>query len=679
MEDKSKIRNIGIMAHIDAGKTTTTERFLFYSGYLYKIGQVDDGTAFMDFMMQEKERGITIMSAVTPVEWNGYTINIVDTPGHVDFTAEVQRSLRVLDGVVAVFCAVGGVQPQTETVWLQADDYNVPRIAYVNKMDRVGADFFKVIDGIQEKFNANPLPIELPIGSEENFVGTIDLLSMKALTFDGESFGAKIIEDEIPEEYKDIAAEYRLKMIETVCEVDDVLLDKYLSGEYISNEELKTCLRKGTLERKFVPVLCGSSLRNMGIQPLIDAVVDYLPSPIDVKEIFGYDIKKDNTKISRKPEDKEDFSALAFKIVTDDYVGKLTYIRIYSGTLNVGTSVYNPRTGKKEKILKIMKMRANKREELKTAYAGEIVAVSGLRLTATGDTLCDNKKPIIYEEINFAEPVINQAVEAKNLAEQEKLLDALQRLSDEDPTFEYKNDAESGQIIISGVGELHLEIMLDRLQREFGIGAKIGKPQVAYKETVSLEVEKEATFDRSTGKNMFGWAKILMKPAVNKGLLVENDFENKKMPKEIIAAALDGIKEALKVGPNGYPMTDVEVRLIDLKYEEESVDVAYKIAASMAVKEAMRLASPVLLEPVFEIEVASPEDYTGDIIADMNARRGRVEGIERKGGMQLIKGKAPLSEMFGYVTKLRSISQGRASYSMAFSHYEQAVVKNQLV
>lgn len=670
MKDKSKIRNIGIMAHIDAGKTTTTERFLFYSGYLHKIGQVDDGTAFMDFMFQEKERGITIMSAVTPVEWRDYTINIVDTPGHVDFTAEVQRSLRVLDGVVAVFCAVGGVQPQTETVWHQADEYDVPRIAYVNKMDRIGADFFKVVSDIHEKFKINSLPIELPIGSEDKFRGVMDLVSMRALTFDAETYGSKIIEIDIPDEYKELVAEYREKVVEAVCETNDELLTKYLNGEEISEVELKQGLRQGTIHRKFVPVLCGSSLRNMGIQPLIDAVVDYLPSPMDLKEIVGYGLK-DGKEIIRMPDDKDAFSALAFKIITDDYVGKLTYLRIYSGILKVGDTVYNPRIDKKEKILKIMIMRANRREEIQTASAGEIVAVSGLRLTATGDTLCDNHKPILYEKINFAEPVINQAVEAKNLAEQEKLLDALQRLTEEDPTFEYKNDAESGQIIISGVGELHLEIMLDRLQKEFGIDARVGKPQVAYKETISEEITKEGSFDRSGGKNMFGWVKILMKPATNKGIIIENDYSDKKAPKEFITSALEGVKEALNIGPNGYPMTDVEVRLIDLQYEEESVDVAYKIAASIAVKEAMRLASPVLLEPVFEIEVTSPEDYIGDIITDMNTRRGRVEGIERKGAIQLIKGKAPLSEMFGYVTKLRSISQGRASYSMAFSHYEQ--------
>lgn len=667
---KAQIRNIGIMAHIDAGKTTTTERFLFYSGYIHKLGQVDEGTAFMDFMAQEKERGITIMSAVTPVEWKNHIINIIDTPGHVDFTAEVQRSLRVLDGAVAVFCAVGGVQPQTETVWNQADSYNIPRIAYVNKMDRVGADFYKVVNDIQEKFNVVPLIIELPVGKEDKFEGVIDLITMKSLLFDSESFGAEIIETDIPDEYSKIAEEYREKMLETVCEANDELLEKYLEGQTITNEEIKKTIRFGTLNRKFVPVLCGSSLRNMGIQPLIEAVIDYLPSPLDLQEVKGYDTKNEDVEITRKLNDSEAFSSLAFKIVTDPYVGKLTYIRIYSGVLKVGEVIYNPRTCKKEKILKILKMHANKRDEVQEASSGEIVAIPGLRFTTTGDTLCSVSQPILFEKITFAEPVINQAIEVKNLSEQEKLIDALQRLAEEDPTFIYKNDIESGQLIISGVGELHLEIIIDRLLREFGIAAKVGKPQVAYKETINTEIEHEGSFDRSGGKNMFGWVKIIIKPAPNKGIIIENDITDKKFPKEFIDAALEGIKEAVKIGPNGYPMTDIEIRLIDSKYEDESTDIAYKIAASVAVKEAMRISSSVLLEPIFMVDVISPDEYTGDIIADLNTRRGRIDGIERIGAMQLIKGKAPLSEMFGYVTQLRSLSQGRASYSMVFSHYE---------
>ncbi len=668
---KSQIRNIGIMAHIDAGKTTTTERFLFYSGYLHKIGQVDDGTAFMDFMAQEKERGITIMSAVTPVVWNNNIINIIDTPGHVDFTAEVQRSLRVLDGAIAVFCAVGGVQPQTETVWNQADSYRIPRIAYINKMDRIGADFYKVVNDISEKFIVKPLIIEIPIGKEDEFVGVIDLIEMKSLMFDVESYGAEIIKTDIPEKYTELANKYREIMLETLCDINDELLEKYLGGINITESEIKKTLRIGTLKRNFVPILCGSSLKNMGIQPLIEAVIDYLPSPIDLKVVEGYNVKNENEKIIRDLSDTEAFSSLVFKIVTDPYVGKLTYVRLYSGVLKVGDTVLNPRTGKKEKILKILKMHANKREEVQTASSGEIIAIPGLKFATTGDTLCDVTKPILYEKINFAEPVINQAVEAKNLVEQEKLLEALQRLSDEDPTFIYKIDNENGQLIISGVGELHLEIIIDRLLREFGIAAKVGKPQVAYKETIDAEIEQEGTFDRSSGKNMFGWVKISMKPAPNKGVIIINDFnDNKKVPKEFIIAAMEGIKEAIKIGPNGYPITDIEVRLIDSKYEEESTDIAYKIAASVAVKDAMRKTPSILLEPVFNVDVISPDEYTGEIIADINTRRGRIDGIERIGAMQLIKGKAPLSEMFGYVTKLRSISQGRASYSMVFSHYE---------
>ena len=673
--DKSKIRNIGIMAHIDAGKTTTTERFLFYSGYLHKIGQVDDGTAFMDFMAQEKERGITIMSAVTPVEWNGYTINIIDTPGHVDFTAEVQRSLRVLDGAVAVFCAVGSVQPQTETVWYQADEYNVPRIAYVNKMDRIGADFFKVIDDIQSKFAANPVAIEIPMGAEDKFCGIIDLLKMRAIKFDGSNFGVSFTEQDIPSEYLELATSYRTLMIEAACEADDEMLAKYLEGVEPSIDEIRGALRKGTINRKFVPVLCGSSLKNVGIQPLIEAVIDYLPSPVEAPDVMGYDTADFNKQVLRQVSDDESFSSLAFKVVVDPYVGRLTYLRIYSGVLKVGDTVYNVASDKKEKILKIMRVHANKREEISSAGAGEIVAVPGLRFTGTGDTLCDTQKPILYEKIRFTEPVINQAIEAKTLAEQDKLLDSLRKLSEEDPTFKYKNDAESGQIIISGVGELHLEIALDRLRREFNISARVGNPQVAYKETIINSVVQEGLFDKESGKNMYAWVKIELTPSKDNGIVVVNQFEDKKTPAEFVEAAMIGMREALNIGPNGYPMSDVEVRLVDLRFEEDSVDTAYKIAASIAVKNALRQASSVLLEPVFKVDVIVPEEYVGEIIADMNSRRGRVEGIDHKGSMQFVKIKAPLAEMFGYVTKLRSLSQGRASYSMVFSHYEPVIKK----
>ena len=681
-EDKSNIRNIGIMAHIDAGKTTTTERFLFYSGYIHKIGQVDDGTAFMDFMEQEKERGITIMSAVTPVEWNGYNINIIDTPGHVDFTAEVQRSLRVLDGAVAIICGTSGVQPQTETVWRQADEYSVPRILFINKMDRMGADFYKVVDEIKDKFSCNPVPIEIPIGAEDGFKGIIDLLKMKAIYYDIDSQGSKFDTMDIPVDHTEIAAKYRNQLLESVAETDDKLLEKYLAGDEITITEINSTLRKGVQKRTIIPVLCGASLKNIGVQPLIEAVIDYLPSPDDITEIVGYDVKDLEKTKPIKLADNEPFSALAFKIVTDPYVGRLTYIRIYSGTLNIGDSVQIAGTDKKEKILKILNVHASKREEIKSTNSGQIVALPGLKFAGTGDTLCDIKNPILFEKIRFIEPVINQAIETRTLAEQDKLLEALKRLSDEDPTFKFSNDADSGQIIISGVGELHLEIIADRLKREFNIDTRVGNPQVAYKETISQEIVKEGQFDRSTGKNMFGWVKLSIKPAKDMGVVVLNELLDKKgklntdkvdknMPMEMLYAAMDGAKDALNVGTSGFPMTDVEVNILEIKYiDGESDPIAYKIAASVAIKDAVRMASPVLLEPMFRVEITTPEEYVGDIIADMSSRKGRIEGVELKGNTQLIKCIAPLSEMFGYVTKLRSASQGRASYSMFFHNYE---------
>lgn len=677
--DKSKLRNIGIMAHIDAGKTTTTERILFYSGYLHKLGEVDEGTAFMDFMEQEKERGITIMSACTPVTWNEYTINIIDTPGHVDFTAEVQRSLRVLDGAVAVFCAVGGVEPQSETVWHQADQYSVPRIAFVNKMDRTGANFYRVLDMMRERLGANPVPIEIPIGAEDTFEGVIDLMSMKAIFFDFDSHGSVFSEGDIPDALKDLAEEYRSKLIESAAELDDDLLAKYLNGEELSIDEIKQSLKKGTLTQKVIPVFCGSSLKNVGVQPLIEAIIDYLPSPLEVPPIVGYDVANPEKKLTRKPSDDETFSALAFKVVTDPFVGRVTYIRIYSGVLKLGESVQNTISEKKEKVLKILKMHANKREEMPEATAGDIVAIPSLRMTRTGDTLADIKAPIIFEKINFSEPVINQSIEAKTLADQEKLIESLNKLADEDPTFKYKYDEESGQIIISGVGELHLEIIVDRLLREFNVPARVGKPMVAYRETISQEVEQEGTFDRQAGsKNQFGYVRLVIKPGKQgEGLKITSDLTKDKLPELYINALRQGAIEALQVGPNGYPMIDVEVRLKDSKYEEgESTEVAYKIAATIAVKDAVRKANPVLLEPVFKVEVVSPEEYMGDIISDMNSRRGRIEGISQRGTMQVVSCIAPLSEMFGYVTKLRSASQGRAVYTMTFSHYEPAVIKN---
>jgi elongation factor G len=668
------------MAHIDAGKTTTTERILFYSGYLHKIGAVDDGTAFMDYMDQEKERGITIMSAATSCDWKDYQINIIDTPGHVDFTAEVQRSLRVLDSAIAVFCAVGGVEPQTETVWHQADQFKVPRIAFVNKMDRTGADFYKVLDSIVERLDANPVPVQIPIGASDTFEGIIDLINMKALYFDIESFGAEYKIEDIPEKELEKAEEYRQRLLDSCAELDDDLLEKYFSEGDLTEEEIKNALRKAVIGSKFIPVLCGSSLKNTGVQPLIDAIIEYMPSPLEVPVPTGFDVKDHDKDLQRKPSTEESFSALAFKILSDPYVGKLTFIRVYSGTLKVGTSIENSSVGKKEKILKIMKMYSNKRVEVPEAKVGDIVAIPGLRFTKTGDTLCDSKDQIMFENIRFAEPVINQAIEAKTLADQEKLIATLEKLTEEDPTFRYYNDEDSGQMLISGVGELHLEILVDRLKREFKVPAKVGKPQVAYKETVSDTVIQDATFEKQmAGKDQYGHVKLEISPAERgKGIVVQNAIVNSPLNKEMIDSLEKGVNDGLQVGPQGYQMIDVKVRLLDARYsEEESTALGYKIAGSIAVKDAARKAKPALLEPVFDVEVTSPEEYTGDIIADLNARRGKVEGISYKGTMQIVKATAPLSEMFGYVTKLRSISQGRAVYTMTFSHYEPALIKNQ--
>ncbi len=675
----SQLRNIGIMAHIDAGKTTTTERFLFYTGFLHKIGEVDDGTAFMDYMEQEKERGITITSAATTCFWKKYQINIIDTPGHVDFTAEVQRSLRVLDGAIAIFCAVGGVEPQSETVWHQANMYDVPRIAYVNKMDRLGANFYRVVDMMREKFGANAIPVELPIGEESTFKGVIDLISMKALYFDAEKRGLEYSREEIPDEYVEIANEYRLKLVEAAAEMNDDLLNKYLDGQELSVDEIKSGLRQGVLELKIVPVFVGSSKNDIGVQPLLDAVIDYLPSPLDVK-CLGHDVKNPDKIIERKPDINEPFSALAFKVISDPYLKKLTFMRIYSGTIKAGQAIMNISAGKRERIQKILKMYASRREEVQEAYAGDIISIPDLRITRTGDTLCDEKKPIIFEKIQFSEPVINQRIEAKTLADREKLLEVLKKLSDEDPTFRYKIDEETGQVIISGVGELHLEIIVDRLKREFNLPTKIGKPQVAYRETVTESAKARGKFEKQiAGKNQFGDVEVLVEPGKKgSGIEVLNLIPEDVVPKEFAPAIEQGIYEALQVGPSGYPMIDVKVTATDGYYERENyAETGYKIAASIAIKDAVRSASPVVLEPVFVIEVVSPDEYVGDIIADFNARKGRVEAIEQRGTMQVIKGIAPLSEMFGYVTKLRSLSQGRAVYTMTFSHYEPAVIKNQ--
>ncbi|MBS4000438.1 MAG: elongation factor G [Desulfobulbaceae bacterium] len=676
--DISKFRNIGIMAHIDAGKTTTTERILFYSGYLHKLGAVDDGTAFMDYMDQEKERGITIMSAATTCLWKEYCINIIDTPGHVDFTAEVQRSLRVLDGAIALFCGVGGVQPQSETVWRQADEYGVPRLAFVNKMDRVGADFARVLQMMRDQLGAFPVAIQIPMGAEDKFEGVIDLIKMKSYYFDVESLGLDFLEKEIPAKYLPEAEKYRNSMIEFLADFDDSILERFLAGEEIDESSIKVALRKSTLELLAVPVLCGSSLRNIGVQLLIDSVIDYLPSPLDVKYTEGYDVDDHEKRLKRQPDDDEPFSALAFKILSDSYIGKLTFIRIYSGSVKVGQSVQNTSSDKKEKLLRIMKVYANKRDEIDEAFAGDIIAVPSLKFTRTGDTLCDIKHPILYEKINFSEPVINQAVEAKTLADQEKLLETLEKLSDEDPTFRYRYDNDSGQIIISGVGELHLEIMVDRIQREFKVLARVGKPQVSYRESINTHATESSLFERQMGgKNQYGHAVVSVEPAkTSQGLIFENHIPKGKLPENFVSALEQGIREGLNVGPQGYPMIDVIVKLVDSEYKiDVTSEIGCKIAASMAVKDACRNANPVLMEPVFRVEVTSPEEYVGDIIADLSQRHGRIDGIEHNKKHQVVKGLAPLSQMFGYVTKLRSISQGRASYSMVFSHYEQSVTK----
>jgi len=670
-----KTRNIGIMAHIDAGKTTTTERILYYTGRIHRMGEVHEGSATMDFLPQERERGITITSAATTCFWRGHRINIIDTPGHVDFTVEVERSLRVLDGAIALFCAVGGVEPQSETVWRQANKYRVPRIAFVNKMDRVGADFFNVVNMIRERLGANPVPIQLPMGQGELFTGIIDLIKMKAVVFKEETLGATWEEFDIPRELRDMAVEYRTKMLEAVSEFDDTLLVKYLDGEEISEEEIKLAIRKATLEFKIVPVLCGSAFKNKGIQRLLDAVVDYLPSPLDINngQILGHHPFKDD-RVVRLVSDDEKFTALAFKIMTDPYVGKLTFIRIYSGTLKAGSYVYNSTQGKKERVGRILRMHANHREDVEEAYAGDIVALVGLKVTKTGDTLCSEDDPILLEKMDFPEPVISVAIEPKTKADQDKLGEALSKLMDEDPTFRVTVDDETGQTLISGMGELHLEIIVDRLKREFRVEANIGKPQVAYKETIRKKARAEGKFIRQTGgRGQYGHVWIEIEPNRGKGYEFIDAIVGGVVPKEFIPAVDQGIREAMQNGIiAGYPVVDVKVTLFDGSYHEvDSSDLAFKIAASIAFKEAAKQAEPVLLEPIMEIEVVTPEEYLGDVIGDLNSRRGRIEGINMRKDGQVVKALVPLAEMFGYATRLRSLTQGRAIYTMQFHHYEE--------
>ena len=669
-----KTRNIGIMAHIDAGKTTSTERILFYTGMSHKIGEVDEGTATMDWMEQEKERGITITSAATTSFWKDTRINIIDTPGHVDFTIEVERSLRVLDGAVAVFDAGQGVEPQSETVWRQADKYHVPRIAFINKMDKVGADFFESVKSMVDRLGANPIPVQIPIGAENTFRGPVDLIAMKAVYFDDETLGAKYVVDEIPAELRELAQEHREKMIEKLSDHDDGIMEKYLAGEAISQEEIKSALRRGTIAMTLTPVLCGSAFKNKGVQLLLDAVIDYLPSPLDLPAIKGINPRAD-AEVERHADDSEPFSALAFKIMTDPFVGQLTYFRIYSGTLNSGSYVYNSAKDTNERVGRLLKMHANKREEIKTVYAGEIAAAVGLKNTTTGDTLCDKDNPIILERIEFPEPVIAIAIEPKTKVDQEKMTLSLQKLAQEDPSFRLRTDEETGQTIISGMGELHLEIIVDRLLREFKVEANVGKPQVAYRETIKGRVESEGKYIRQTGgRGQYGhvWIELEPKPA-GEGFEFENDIVGGSIPREYISAVEKGIREALDTGVlAGYPVVDVKVRLFDGSYHDvDSSEMAFKIAGSMAFKDGARRATPVLLEPVMALEVIVPEEYMGEMIGDINSKRGRIQGVKPRSGAQVITGEVPLSEMFGYATDLRSLTQGRAIFTLQFARYEE--------
>lgn len=666
-------RNIGIMAHIDAGKTTTTERILYYSGKIHKIGETHDGASQMDWMAQEQERGITITSAATTCHWKGNRINIIDTPGHVDFTVEVERSLRVLDGAVAVFDAKAGVEPQSETVWRQADEYDVPRLVYINKMDVTGADFYMSVDTLVDRLNANPVCIQLPIGAEHEFIGIIDLIKMKAEIYKDE-LGEQIEITDIPDDMKDKAEEYRDKMLESLAEVDDDLMEKYLDGQEISEEEIKRAIRKGTVELKLVAVTCGSSYKNKGVQMLCDAIVDYLPSPLDVPAVKGVDPNTDE-EVTREASDDEKFSALAFKIMTDPYVGKLAFMRVYSGKAEAGSYVYNSSKDKRERLGRILLMHANHRQELSEVYTGDIVAAVGLKDTGTGDTLCDPDHPIVLESMEFPDPVISVAVEPKTKAGQEKMTVALMKLAEEDPTFKTHTDEETGQTIISGMGELHLDIIIDRMLREFKVEANIGKPQVAYKETITKKVDAEGKFARqSGGRGQYGHCLITLEPLeAGEGFIFENKVVGGAIPKEFIGPIEQGIKEAMQNGVvAGYPVIDVKATVYDGSYHEvDSSEMAFKVAGSMAFKNGMRKAAPVLMEPMEKLTVVCPEEYMGDVMGDINSRRGRVEGMEaRQNGTQQITGVVPLAEMFGYATSLRSKTQGRGISTMQFSHYE---------
>ena len=683
----AKTRNIGIMAHIDAGKTTTTERILFYTGITYKIGEVHEGTAVMDWMEQEQERGITITSAATTCFWREHRINIIDTPGHVDFTAEVERSLRVLDGAVAVFDAVAGVEPQSETVWRQADKYRVPRICFVNKMDRIGADFKRTFEQIISKLGGNPVALHLPIGSEDKFLGVVDLIRMKSVTYKDETMGADFIIGDIPADMLEDAKHFREQLIEKVSEADDKILEKYLHGEEVSEDEIKAALRKRVnssvhtegekAEPAFVPVICGSAFKNKGVQLLLDAVVDYLPSPIDVPAIKGFNPDKGPDAIIERPaKDDAPFAALGFKIMTDPFVGQLTFIRVYSGVLTAGSTIYNSTKQKSERIGRLLKMHANKREEIKEVYAGDIAAAVGLRTVSTGDTICDEKHPVVLESMSFPEPVISLAIEPKTKADQEKLGQGLGKLMNEDPTFRVKTDQATGEVVIAGMGELHLEIIVDRLKREFGVEASVGRPQVAYKETLTRPADGEMKYAKQTGgRGQYGHVKIHLFPGEpGTGYIFENETTQGSIPKEFIKPIDEGIKEALTRGVlAGYPVDDVRIELYDGSYHDvDSSEMAFKIAGSMAFQDAAKKAKPVLLEPVMRVEVVVPKEHMGDVMGNLSSRRGQIQSQEDRGGTQIINARVPLSEMFGYATDLRSRTQGRATYSMHFDRYEQA-------
>jgi elongation factor G len=668
------VRNIGIMAHIDAGKTTTTERILYYTGIGYKIGEVHEGTATMDWMPQEQERGITITSAATTCFWKGHRINIIDTPGHVDFTIEVERSLMVLDGAVAVFCGVGGVEPQSETVWRQASKYRVPRVAFINKLDRVGADFLSVVSQIHDRLGAKPIVMQLPIGQEDGFVGMVDLVRRKALVWDGSSMGSVYEEIEIPDSMQESVAVYRDKLVEAAADYDDEVMERYLAGEEASEEALKRAIRKAVLGNHAVPVFGGSAFKNKGVQPLLDAVISYLPSPADIPPVTGHNPVTDELEI-REAKDDAPFCALSFKIMTDPYVGQLTFIRVYSGVLSSGMTVMNVKRGKKERIGRLLKMHANKKEEIKEAYAGDIAAAVGLKTAVTGDTLTDLNHPLLIERMEFPEPVISVAIEPETKADQEALGVALGKLMLEDPSFRVKTDPETQETIISGMGELHLEIIVDRLLREFKVGANVGKPQVAYKETILRKVTQEGKFIRQTGgRGQYGHVVLEIEPLERgKGIEFEDKTKGGSIPKEFISPIEKGVKEAAETGVfAGYPVVDLKIAVVDGSYHEvDSSEIAFKIAGSMAFKDGTKKAQPVLLEPIMKVEVVVPEEYLGDVIGDINARRGRLENMEIRGANQVVQAVVPLAEMFGYATQLRSMTQGRGVYTMQFSHYDQ--------